>query len=268
MIKSNYHVHSTYCDGKNTLEENVKEAIKLGFTSLGFSSHTQPPFSNYSMSHSMRDEYIKEIYNLKKKYEDKIEIYAGIEKDLFTDDMFGYDYIIGSVHFSHPVYECVIDGGKEKMIKNVTENFDGDYLKYAKHYFDLTTYLPLKTKCDIIGHFDIVSIYNDDNFYFDENSKEYLSYALDAAEYLIKKHDMIFELNSGAVFRGYKKSIYPNVNILKGIYEFGGRIMLNTDSHQIRSLSFMQNEMASLAKEVGFKTAIEMQGGEFVDVEL
>ena len=72
MIKSNYHVHSTYCDGKNTLEENVKEAIKLGFTSLGFSSHTQPPFSNYSMSHSMRDEYIKEIYNLKKKYESQI----------------------------------------------------------------------------------------------------------------------------------------------------------------------------------------------------
>ena len=268
MIKSNYHVHSTYCDGKNTLEENVLEAIKLGFTSLGFSSHSHTTFSNYGMALSKHDEYVNEIYNLKKKYEDKIEIYTGIEKDLFTDDTFGYDYIIGSVHYTHPKSECEVDGYKEDVIKNVNENFDGDYLKYAKHYYELTTYLPLKTKCDIIGHFDIVTIHNDDNAYFDENDKRYLDYALTAAEYLIKKHNMIFELNSGAVFRGYKKSIYPNVNILKGIYDFGGRIMLNTDSHRIDALSFMQSEMASFAKEVGFKTAFEMHDGEFVETKL
>lgn len=268
MIKSNYHVHSTYCDGKCTLEENVIKAIELGFTSLGFSSHSHTSFSNYGMQLSEHDKYINEIYNLKKKYEDKIEIYAGIEKDLFTDDTFGYDYIIGSVHYTHPKNECEIDGGKDMMIKNVTENFGGDYLKYAKHYYDLTTYLPLKTDCDIIGHFDIVSIYNDNNAYFDENDKKYLNYALSAAEYLIKKHGCIFELNSGAIFRGYKKNIYPSMNILKGIFDFGGEIMLNTDSHHTDGLAFMQKEMALMAKEAGFKVAKEMKNGEFVDVEL
>ena len=268
MIKSNYHIHSTFCDGKNTIEENILEAIKLGFTSLGFSSHAHTPFADYGMDLSKHDDYINEIYNLKKKYEDKIEIYTGIEKDLFTDDTFGYDYIIGSVHFTHPNKECEIDGTKENLIKNVNENFNGDYLKYAKHYYELTTYLPLKTKCDIIGHFDIVAFHNENNAYFDENSKEYLSYAFGALEHLIKKHNSIFELNSGAVFRGYKKSIYPNVNILKGIYDFGGRIMLNTDSHQIGALSFMQKEMAQIAKEVGFKTYVEMKNGEFVETEL
>lgn len=268
MIKSNYHVHTTFCDGKNTIEENVARAIKLGFTSLGFSSHAHTPFSDYGMDLSKHDEYVNEIYNIKKKYEDKIEIYTGIEKDLFTDDTFGYDYIIGSVHYTHPKIDCEVDGSKESVIKNVNENFGGDFLKYAKHYYELTTYLPLKTKCDIIGHFDIVSIHNDNSELFDESDKKYLDYALSAAEHLIKKHGCIFELNSGAVFRGYKKSIYPNVNILKGICDFGGRIMLNTDSHETNALSFMQSEMALFAKEVGFKSAVEMKNGEFVETEL
>ena len=268
MIRSNYHVHSTYCDGKNTLEENVQEAIRLGFTSIGFSSHSHTSFSNYGLTYENQPKYIKEISDLKKKYADKIEIYAGIEKDLFTDDTAGYDYVIGSVHYTKPDESCAIDNGTEVMLKNVNENFGGDFLKYARHYFEITTYLPLKTRCNIIGHFDIVSIYNDNNIYFDENSKKYLDYALSAAEYIIKKHGCIFEMNSGAVFRGYKSSVYPSFKILKGIRELGGEIMLNTDSHKISALSFKQDDMALLAKEAGFKYAKEIKNSEFVDTLL
>lgn len=268
MIRSNYHVHSTYCDGKNTPEEIVKEAINLGFTSLGFSSHSHMTFSDYGLKMKERPNYIKEISDLKKKYADKIEIYLGIEKDLFTDDTAGYDYIIGSVHFTKPDEKYAVDHGKDVMINNVNENFDGDFLKYAKKYYELTTFLPLKTRCNIIGHFDIVSIYNDSNAFFDENSKEYLDYALSAAEFIIKKHGCIFEMNSGALFRGKKNAFYPSLQILKGIKEFGGEIMLNTDSHHISSLSFGISDMALLAKEAGFKYAKELKDNEFVNTPL
>ena len=36
MRWSNYHVHSVFCDGKNTLKEMAQAAEEAGITSLGF----------------------------------------------------------------------------------------------------------------------------------------------------------------------------------------------------------------------------------------
>ena len=38
-LKANYHTHTTFCDGADTPEEVVKEALRLGMTHLGFSGH-------------------------------------------------------------------------------------------------------------------------------------------------------------------------------------------------------------------------------------
>lgn len=35
----NLHAHTTFCDGKDTPEELVHEAIRMDMDSLGFSSH-------------------------------------------------------------------------------------------------------------------------------------------------------------------------------------------------------------------------------------
>lgn len=47
---SNLHTHTTYCDGKNSIEENILYAIEKNFISLGFSGHSYLPFDNSSMS--------------------------------------------------------------------------------------------------------------------------------------------------------------------------------------------------------------------------
>ena len=39
----NLHQHTTFCDGKNTPEEIVLEAIKKGFGAIGFSGHCHMP---------------------------------------------------------------------------------------------------------------------------------------------------------------------------------------------------------------------------------
>ena len=41
LITSNPHTHSTYVDGKNTLEEMIEAALSLGFNALGFSEHAR-----------------------------------------------------------------------------------------------------------------------------------------------------------------------------------------------------------------------------------
>ena len=42
MLRANYHTHTVMCDGSNTAEEMVQQAISLGFEHLGFSGHMDP----------------------------------------------------------------------------------------------------------------------------------------------------------------------------------------------------------------------------------
>ena len=66
---ANFHTHSTFCDGKNTVEEVALAAIEKGFCAIGFSGHG---YTDYDLRYCMKntDGYIAEIKNLKEKYYD------------------------------------------------------------------------------------------------------------------------------------------------------------------------------------------------------
>ena len=67
MFNNNFHTHTRYCDGKNTPEEMVQYALKLGFDSLGFSGHAFTEFDlSYCMTPEETKQYIDEINALKK----------------------------------------------------------------------------------------------------------------------------------------------------------------------------------------------------------
>ena len=64
---ANYHTHSLYCDGKSTLEEQVRAAEKCGLRQLGFSSHAPVPFENtFAMEEAKLPDYIREIDELQR----------------------------------------------------------------------------------------------------------------------------------------------------------------------------------------------------------
>ena len=101
MTPSNFHTHTHFCDGKNTPEELVLEAIRLGCPKLGFSGHSYTFFDeSYCMSQTGTQEYIRQVRALKEKYADRIQILLGVEQDYFSDTSTeGYDYVLGSVHY-------------------------------------------------------------------------------------------------------------------------------------------------------------------------
>ena len=41
---TNYHSHTSFCDGKAPMEAFIAEAVRQGFTSYGVSSHAPLPF--------------------------------------------------------------------------------------------------------------------------------------------------------------------------------------------------------------------------------
>ena len=269
MIKSNLHTHSIYCDGKNTPEEIVNSAISLGLLSVGFSGHAYTPFdSSFCMSQENTKKYTEEILNLKEKYKDKIEIYLGLEADLLSEfDKKNFDYIIGSCHYVTVGSEHLsVDDTEEIMKENVKNYFSGDYLKYAENYFEqilkLNTISP-----DIIGHFDLLTKFNEGNKYFNENDKKYLDLAFSALDTLIPKCDL-FEVNTGAICRGYKKSPYPAVPILKRLKEKGAKIIITSDCHDARDLTFYFKETQTLLKETGFLSTVILSGNKFIETPL
>ena len=106
IFPSNLHAHTFYCDGKNNAEDYILTAIEKGFTSVGLSGHSFTKFdTEYCMSEKGTLEYLKELKNLKKKYEDRIQVYVGIEADFYSgfnpklDENLELDFRIGSVHY-------------------------------------------------------------------------------------------------------------------------------------------------------------------------
>ena len=68
-MKTNYHTHTNFCDGKNTPEEIVLAAIEAGFDELGFSAHAAHPFAaSWHLQVSRYAEYVSCIKALAKKY--------------------------------------------------------------------------------------------------------------------------------------------------------------------------------------------------------
>ena len=62
MIKTNYHMHSSFSDGKAEAEKYVISALEKGFISIGFSEHGPTPFKkHWELEKERVDEYLAEI---------------------------------------------------------------------------------------------------------------------------------------------------------------------------------------------------------------
>ena len=101
MQDFNLHMHTTYCDGKDTAEAMTLAAIEEGLAAAGFSGHSFTPHDqSYCMSREGTQRYIEEISGLKQKYAGSIRLLTGIELDRYADtDLSPFDYRIGSVHY-------------------------------------------------------------------------------------------------------------------------------------------------------------------------
>ena len=123
---------------------------------------------------------------------------------------------------------------------------------YAKEYYKLLASLPEYGDFDIIGHFDIITKHIDVKDFFDVTSKEYISAAVEAAE-VLKGKIPFFEVNTGAVARGYRKTAYPTFEVAKELKRLGFGAVITSDCHNADLLDFKFDEAEEFLKECGFK---------------
>lgn len=257
MFISNCHTHTIYCDGKNTAREMVEAAIGKGFVSLGFSGHSPMKQNNgWTMTLEGTEKYIAEINSLKGEYDGRIDILCGIELDNDYDGINPavFDYVIGSVHQLRrggKAYD--VDYTAEHLKEAVDEFFDGSFNAMSREYFNTLADFVISTKVDVVGHFDLITKFNLDTPLFDESDAEYQGYALEAVDRILAaKPDILFEVNTGAMFRVGKREPYPADFILRHICEKGGRVTLTSDSHSVDSIDFAFDKATAFIKKSGF----------------
>ncbi len=266
-MRFNFHTHTTFCDGEASPEEIVRYAIEQGFSVLGFSGHGYTPFDT---SYCIKDTaaYRQQIRRLQNAYCDKIQIYLGVEEDVFARvRRADFDYIIGSSHYLYrqgsyyPIDENVSDFEKCLAL------FGGNAQQLAKAYYDTFCRYIVKRKPDVVGHFDLITKFEEvappaftQDAAYQRLAKEALKRAL--------KSDVIFEVNTGAIARGLRTAPYPHEALLYQIRKCGGKITLASDSHTLSALDFHFAETKVLLRDLGFREVYVLYDGRWTKTPL
>ena len=260
LIKSNLHTHTAFCDGAHTPEENVLAALEMGMDCIGFSEHSyNGNDAIFGMKRENAPLYRREIERLKEAYRGRIQILCGIEQDLCGGaPSQGYDYVIGSVHYLLLEGEyCDVDLSPERFLSYVERYCGGDAFRFTREYYQSVATVAERTQCDIVGHFDLVSKFNEGGRFFDETDPRYLHPAFEALDALLEKN-VIFEINTGAISRGYRRTPYPAPFFLHRIAEKRGNIVISSDAHDRANLMYGFSDALQVAKAAGFGSVLSM----------
>ena len=252
---NNYHTHTVFCDGKNTAEEMVEAALQGGAREIGFSGHSYlEDDPSWTMNPETEKLYIKEIERLKEKYKGRIDILLGIEQDFYSLPKGpSYEYSIGSVHCLYRDGHYIsLDESPEKLREAVSLYYGGDPYLLAEDYYEKVSEVYDRTGCDIIGHFDLITKFNEVYPLFDTGNVRYRKAAERALERLLSS-PAVFEVNYGAISRGYRTSPYPENFILSAVKSAGKPVILSSDSHSAETVLFGFSEGERLLRDMGLE---------------
>ncbi len=203
-IKGDFHIHTLYSDGVNTVEDMAKSAQERGYEYIAITDHSPSSRIAHGLSVERLEKQWKEIDRISKKY--KIKILKGSEVDILEDGSLDYsdkilrklNIVIGSVHSNFKL-------SKEKMTERLIRAVENESL-------------------DIIGHLTGRLI----------NRRGEYSLDFERVFEAVAKNNKVIEINS----QPDRLDIYDNLII--AARERGVKFCIDTDSHSIGNLNFMR----------------------------
>lgn len=249
----NFHTHTQFCDGKNSIEEIAESAVKADLKYLGFTPHSPITCdSKCNMSQDSVQIYFDEIDKVKNTLEKSsdMKIFRSMEIDYLSRD-FGphidyfqqlpLDYRLASVHFvpnqdGHPV-DC--DGRFSRFSGYLRDVFYND-LRYVveKFYEQVLTMIELGG-FDVLGHFDKIAL----NASYAQPGIEEENWYMALVEDVISKSEsagLIVEVNTKA-FTEHKR-LFPSEKWIPKLLERNIPLLINSDAHYCDRINSGRNE--------------------------
>nr|WP_180485216.1 histidinol-phosphatase [Treponema socranskii] len=270
-MKTNYHMHTTFCDGSDTVETMADAAFEKQFDIIGFSSHSMYPFAgDCHIAPREFNNYVSTVRNAAKAYEGRMQILLGFEVDympgLSIPRMSDYaafqpDYLIGSVHYlitENGTFS--VDDKTEKVKEGLERFFKGNAKEAVCMYFALQREMLQKGDFLIWGHPDVIRKRNGILHFFDESESWYRS-ELVATANSAKHSGVIAEINTGGIARGAIDDVYPSADFLSLLYASGVPVMINSDAHRAEDIDCAFDRAEAAAKKAGYTEVLFLDAG-------
>ncbi len=242
----NFHTHTQFCDGHDTIDAMCGQAVRCNYSHLGFSPHSPIAIpSPCNMKTSDVKSYLQAIEQAKSKYP-SLNIYAGMEMDFLDSaeitptqqliDTSILDYKISSVHFikdNHGLY-VDIDGSSERFKRNLIDFFDNNLSIVLERFFNSSIAMIEQGGFDIIGHYDKIAMNASAVDAEIETTRAYLEMA-DALTNKIINAGITVEINTKA-YDKYNR-IYPHPRHWEKLIKANIPIIINSDAHYANKLT-------------------------------
>ncbi len=256
------------CHALDSLEDIVKTYIRKGFAWVGITEH-MPPVTDAFMYPDERaagwdagrlydrfSAYINTAREFKVRYAGDLDIYVGFETELTTRalpftrqlvEKFKPDYIVGSLHH---VDDISFDFSPEDYLRAVDAL--GGYDNLYERYFDQQYELIDALSPAVVGHFDLIRLY--DEHYRARLEKPEIALKIDRNLALIADRGLILDFNLAALSRGMDEP-YISAGILKKARDMGIAVVPGDDSHSVDTVGRHMEKGIELLKGMGFSTA-------------
>ncbi len=269
MVKVNYHIHSTYSDGRATIMQYAEEAVRKGFHEIAFTEHLaiRPGSMKklyYSIDASKIEDYVEDVKGAGRSFKG-LKVKAGLEVDYFPGsgsllkDILGsndLDFTMVSIHW---IGEFCLDCVKYKKAFEIAvkeEGFDKFYSKYLRLLGEAVE----SGLFNVIAHFDIAR-----NWGFKTSS----DFKMDELKILenASKLGMAVEVSS----KGLRNPInepYPARRILEYCSPLRIPITLGTDAHRLNEIDANYDSIVEYARSAGYSELAVFSRGKLTLVSL
>lgn len=239
------HNHTTLCNhAEGTMTSYIEHAITQGIDIFGFSDHAPMKFDEaYRMRFDQMDQYENDVLHVKELYKDRITVLLAYEVD-FLEGLIDervlrreVDYLIGSVHY-------LGNWGFDNP------EFIGEYQHHDldtiwQRYFDAIEALAKSGLFDIVGHIDLMKVFN-------FLPKKDIRLLAQGAIRAIKKANMVVEINASGLRKPAKEQ-YPSVALLDMLAQADIPITFGSDSHASEHVGLNREYIHALAQRYGYK---------------
>lgn len=275
MNLTNYHCHTTYCDGRASMDDFLRFAVHRGFTSFGFSSHAPLPFATaWTMEWDRMEDYLDEFRRMKQRYAGRLELCIGLEIDYLGEESnpskacfrsLPLDFRIGSVHMlpARNGRWVDIDCPPDQFAQVVDGCFGGNLDEVVRLYYRQLEAMLDAGGFDIVGHPDKMhynaSCYRPgllDEPWYDALVRDYFA--------KIVRKGYVVEVNTKA----YPDvgTFFPNARYFSYLHQLGALVQVNSDAHYPDRISCGRAEALRTLRAAGFATTTEWHDGKWQQV--
>jgi histidinol-phosphatase (PHP family) len=249
----------------DSLEEIIRQYIANGFDWVGITEHA-PGISLELLYPDQQAAgftpefllgrfalYMRECRRLQEKYRSEIKIFAAMESETYSGyqefipyltTTFRPDYIVGSVHF---VDDMGFDYSQEQYDRTASAlgGRDAMYCRYFDQQYEMLQFL----KPSVVGHFDLIRIYDQD--YKTRLRQPEIMARIERNLALIKEFDLIMDFNLRSLLKGADEP-YISRLILEMARDMGIAVVPGDDSHGVGNVGINMEKAIAILAELGF----------------